>query len=91
MIYTTNMCIAKIFIPRDFIYRTYKAPNAVRSFLIYCASTSVLITPYSFTRALYQIPAETSSGKGEKTWREMSITFDGEVFMSYSARIFNMP
>jgi hypothetical protein len=53
----------------------YKVTLALRPFLICCASPWVLIIPDSSTRALWQLPTDTSSNKAGETWREMASEF----------------
>jgi hypothetical protein len=63
----------------------YKASHALRPFYdLLCVPIGVVIILDSCTRALWQIPEETPSS-------EMSVNFAGEVSLSYSAGIFNMP
>jgi hypothetical protein len=52
---------------------------------------TVTIIPDPSKRVLRQIPAETPSREAERNLAKMSVNFAGEVSLSYSAGIFNMP
>jgi hypothetical protein len=71
---------------------SYKACHALRLFsnLSY-VSIWALIIPDSFTRAVWQIPAQIPSSELGETWRELSVNVADEVSLSYYAGIFNMP
>jgi hypothetical protein len=49
----------------------HKATPAPRSFLISCVPIWFSVIPESSTRAVWQLPAETSSFEAGETWREI--------------------
>jgi hypothetical protein len=64
-----------------------KRPKKMRPFSsLFYVPIRVLIIPDSFTRSLWQKPAETPSGEPERLWREKSVNFAVEVSLSYCAR-----
>jgi hypothetical protein len=70
----------------------YKASHTVRQFSdLLCVPIWVLIIPDSYTRALWQVSAETRSTESGETWREMAVHFADEISLSYSSGFFNVP
>jgi hypothetical protein len=66
-----------------------KRPKTCGHFLIYCVPMWVLIIPESST-SLANINRHLVAIEG-KTLREMFVNFAGEISLSYSTGIFNMP
>jgi hypothetical protein len=56
-----------------------------------CISISFLIIPDSSTRALWQLPAETSVAKQEKLDKEMAAEFCLQSIFLILVGFFNMP
>jgi hypothetical protein len=50
----------------------------------------VLTIPDLSIRAVWQLPAETSSSEAGETWRELAVNFSSEVYLSYLLGSFNM-
>jgi hypothetical protein len=50
-----------------------------------------LIIPDSSTRALWQLPIETTSSEAGETWQEMAVNFAYGVSLFIIFGLFNMP